>query len=341
MFPFVQSPDDLEQRRQLQKQRLHHRVQLQTQQIERVMDANRLPAQISGGVVGPQAIHFDLHAQLHDSWTWIRALTADFKQALGVPQISVTRENGRLHVTVARPTDAPVRLLDVLAMGMDMGMDMQEETAVIGLSYNSEPVLLPLHDHVLIAGIDGAGKTSLLRSIAMSLALSNRQSRLQQVIIAPIFTNNNATSDFKPLTLLPHMSTNIAFSLEEASQILIWLVEEMENRLQWGDTKPAIMLMIDQVVALMEAGGGPIVDAVTRLLQRGAEAEIHLVLTTSCPQSKLLDTHLKANLPVRIAGQVADSEQAVAASGINNSEAEYLLGHGDFLLVQDNKQVFF
>ncbi|MBE2221001.1 MAG: hypothetical protein IAF02_05645, partial [Anaerolineae bacterium] len=337
MFPFVQSPDSLEQRRQLQRQRLHHRVQLQTRQIERVMDERRLPAQVSGGVIDAHTIQFDLQAQLQGSWEWIRGLTADFRQALGVPQLSVTRENGRLQVSVARPVEAPVRLLDVLAMGVEVG----EETAVIGLSYEGEPVLLPLQEHILISGIENAGKTSLIRSIAMSLALSNRQSRLQQVIIAPVIPGNNTISDLKPLTLLPHMSAHIAFRLEEAVQILNWLVEEMENRLQWGERKPVVILMIDQVVELMEAGGQMVEEAVTKLLQRGVEAGIHLILTTARPQSPRLDTHLKANLPVRIIGQTEDSIQADAASGIKNSEAEYLRGHGDFLLIHDGRQLFF
>ena len=339
MFPIVQSPEALEQRRQLQKRRLNHRVHLQSRQIERVMDAHQLPAQVSGGTVSPQAIQFDLQTQLHGGWEWMRSLTDDLRQALGVPQISVSRENGRLHVSVARQTDVPVRLLDVMAMVKDEGVG--RETAVIGLSDEATPVLLPLREHTLISGVDGAGKTSLLRAISMSLALANRQSRLQQVIIAPVFEHNNAYSALRPLTALPHMSAYIAFRIDEAAQILTWLVDEMENRLRCGDTTPAIVLMIDHVVELMEVGGEPIVEAVTELLQRGHKAGIHLVLTTSWPESDLLDTHLKVNLTQRIVGQAADALQARAATGIENSEAELLLGRGDFLLLQDEGAVYF
>ena len=211
MFPIVQTPDKLEQRRQLQKKRLQYRVQLQSRQIERVMDAHQLPAQVSGGVVAPQVIQFDLQTQLHGGWEWIRSLTDDLSQALGVPQISISRENGRFQVAVARPMDVPVRLLDVMAMEMDVG----RETAVLGLSDEGVPVLLPLQAHTLISGIGGAGKTSLLRTISMSLALFNRQSQLQQVIIAPVFADNNAYADLQPLTVLPHMSAHIAFGRSE------------------------------------------------------------------------------------------------------------------------------
>lgn len=337
MFPIVQPPETIEQRRQLQKRRLNHRVQLQSRQIERVMDAYQLPAQVSGGTVSPQTIQFDLQTQLQGGWEWMRSLTDDLRQALGVPQISVSRENGRLQVSVARQTDVPVRLLDVMAMDGGIG----RETAVIGLSDQGNPVLLPLREHTLISGVEGAGKTSLLRAISISLALANRQSRLQQVVIAPVFEQNNAYSTLKPLTALPHMSAYIAFRIEEAAQILAWLVDEMENRLRCGDTTPAIVLMIDQVVELMEVGETPIVEAITKLLQRGHKAGIHLVLSTSWPESDLLDTHLKANLTQRIVGKAADALQARAATGMENIEAELLLGGGDFLLLQDEGAVYF
>jgi len=337
MFPIAHSSHNLEQRRQLQKKRLHHRVQLQSRQIERVLDAHQLPAQVSGGVVAPRVIQFNLQTQLNGGWEWIRTLADDLRQALGVPQISVSRENGRLQVAVARSVDVPVRLLDIVAMEMNS----DHGTAVLGLSDEGAPVLLPLQEHTLISGVNGAGKTSLLRTISMSLALSNRQSQLQQVIIAPAIARNEAYADFKPLTALPHMSAHIAFRLEEATELLTWLVADMENRLRWGETSPAVILMIDHVVELMDMGGELVVETVTKLLQRGSKAGIHLLLTTSWPDSEFLDTHLKANLSQRIVGRAENSLQALSASSIENSEAEYLLGGGDFLLVDDIKSVYF
>ncbi|MCZ7674060.1 MAG: hypothetical protein M5U34_46510 [Chloroflexi bacterium] len=81
-----------------------------------------------GGKVAAQTIQFDLQAQLSQGWDRIRELTTDLRQALGVPQISVTRENGRLQIAVARSEEAPVTLLDVLAMKEDIA----PETAVLG-----------------------------------------------------------------------------------------------------------------------------------------------------------------------------------------------------------------
>jgi DNA segregation ATPase FtsK/SpoIIIE, S-DNA-T family len=338
MFPFVQTNDSLEQRRQLQKQRLRHRVQIQSQQIENVMAAHHLPAHVSGGKVQPQSIQFDLQTHLSGGWDRVRELTTDLRRALGVPDISVTRENGRFQVAVARPQDVPVTLLDVMAMKRDF----PKETAVLGLSDQGKPVVLSLsrsdYSHALISGMTGAGKTALVRTICVSLALLNRQSRLQQIVLTALKEGEAVDLDLERLTYLPHLAANIIYDPEEVAQVLVWLVAELENRLANAETTPMLIVIIDNVTTFMARGGAAIIEPLTLLLQRGAKAGIHLILTTSEPDSPYLNSQLKANLPLRITGRVTDAVQAAAAMGMDGSDAEFLLGHGDFLL-RDKKQM--
>ncbi len=338
MFPFVQDQSNVEQRRQLQKQRLQYRVQLQSRQIERVMDAHHLPAQVSGGIVLPDVIQFDLHTQLNSGLEKLKELTADLRFALGVPNISIQKDNGRLQIAVSKPQDAPVRLLDVMVMAEEI----PEKTAVLGLTNEGQQLLLPINEnHILISGIKDAGKTSILRTIITSLALANRQSQLQQVVIAPIFDEDDGFSQLEPLTVLPHMSAQIAYGLDDSSQILNWLSQEMENRLEFDEDAPTILLIIDNVVELIDVGQEAIAEPLTSLLQRGGQAGIHLILTTNWPDSDLLGTHMKANLPVRIVGKTSDDTQAKSASGIDKCGADFLLGKGDFLLIQDDQPIYF
>jgi DNA segregation ATPase FtsK/SpoIIIE-like protein len=160
---------------------------------------------------------------------------------------------------------------------------------------------------------------------------------LQQIVIAP----KSAYSDLDPLSYLPHMAARICYELYEAAAILDWLAADMENRLLADEMRPMMLVFIDEIVTLMESGGAPIVEPLTRLLQRGAHAGIHLVLSTDRPESDLLDSHLKANVPVRISGRVEDAAAAAAATGIQNSEAEFLLGQGDFLIVYNGMMTYF
>jgi len=341
MFPFIQTNDSLQRRRQLQKQRLRHRVQIQSQQIEKVMAAHHLPVHVSGGKVQPQSIQFDLQTHLSGGWVRVRELTTDLRRALGVPDISVTRENGRLQVAVARPQDAPVTLLDVMAMKRDF----PKETAVLGLSDQAKPVLLSLsrsdYAHVLISGATGAGKTALIRTISVSLALLNRQSRLQQIILTALKKGEGVDLDLERLTHLPHLAATIIYDPEEVTQVLAWLAAEMENRVANAETTPMLIVVMDNVTTFMEESGAAITEPLALLLQRGAKAGIHFILTTSEPESPYLDSQIKANLPLRITGRVADAVQAAAAMGVDGSDAEFLLGRGDFLLLDKTQMTYF
>lgn len=341
MFPFMQTNESLERRRQLQKQRLRHRVQIQSRQIEQVMQAHHLPAYVSGGKVASHSIQFDLQAQLSQSWDRIRELTTDLRHALGVPQISVTRENGRLQVAVGRSDDVPVALLDVLAMSEEI----PPETAVLGLSDDGLPVTCSLrradYPHILISGAEEAGKTSLLRTISVSLALWNRPSHLQQIIMTHLADGAEREPTLDPLVHLPHLAADaIIYDMADTALVLNWLVDEMETRSVNGEITPTLIVMVDNVTQLMADGGADITEPLTLLLQRGGKAGIHLILTTAEPHSSLLDSHMKAFLPIRIAGRVENAAQATASAGIENSGADYLLGRGDFLLV-DNKQTIY
>ena len=118
---------------------------------------------------------------------------------------------------------------------------------------------------------------------------------------------------------------------KDSIQALQFLVDEMQYRQEGSVSEPIIVLFIDHVVSLMESDGGAIQSAIRRLVQHGAGVGIHLVLSTRQPESAVLDELLKAHLPTRIVGQVASAEKARAASDINGSGAEGLLGEGDFL----------
>jgi DNA segregation ATPase FtsK/SpoIIIE-like protein len=79
----------------------------------------------------------------------------------------------------------------------------------------------------------------------------------------------------------------------------------------------------------------------TELLQHGASVGIHLILGTQEPETTVFDTLMRANLPVRLVGQVHNEQQAHAAAGILNTQAEYLLGKGDFLAIVGGETTHF
>jgi DNA segregation ATPase FtsK/SpoIIIE-like protein len=72
---------------------------------------------------------------------------------------------------------------------------------------------------------------------------------------------------------------------------------------------------------------------VTRLVQRGRKAGIHVIGVTQKPAAAILTTIMRANFPLRLVGRVTDASEAHVASGRAGTNAHLLAGRGDFLAV--------
>jgi S-DNA-T family DNA segregation ATPase FtsK/SpoIIIE len=83
----------------------------------------------------------------------------------------------------------------------------------------------------------------------------------------------------------------------------------------------------------MLVGGRDVERVLTRLLQRGREAGVHLICCTQKPTTAVIGSLVKSNFPVRLVGSVTSPEDAKVAAGIAATGAEKLLGRGDFLVV--------
>jgi S-DNA-T family DNA segregation ATPase FtsK/SpoIIIE len=65
------------------------------------------------------------------------------------------------------------------------------------------------------------------------------------------------------------------------------------------------------------------------------------VAATQRPAAALVGGMVKANFPVRLVGSVTSPEDAKVAAGIAGTEAERLLGRGDFLVVAKGQVIRF
>lgn len=335
----------------LNEQRLQYQLEVQSHQIERVFDQHQLSARIAGGVVQPQTISFDLQAQLSAGLERLRSLKGDLMTALGVTDVSLVREEGKLQLRIGRPYEPPVALLPLLSAYPDL----PPATIPIGLAEDGRPVLVRFAAdsaaNVLIAGRPLAGKTTLLRTMAAALALCNRQSELQLVILDPrketmghagseeeaLLGQSKRNGLLQPLNYLPHLVTDMVSGLAESASVLQFLADELTYRQEQNLSLPRIIVLVDHVVTLLERGGSPVCDLVLRLLERGSDAGIHLVLATRRPGAAELDAALKAHLSLRLVGQVESTSEAYQASGIRGSQADGLSGLGDFLAFPGNE----
>jgi len=307
----------------------------QADRIEQILSAHRVPGRVLGGVVTPRWIRFEIVPALGARVNNIARLSEELALWLGSRGVRVHRDGGRIHIEVPREEAEMVQLLPLMAR---LG-EIPRQTAVLGLDEAGIPLLLRLPSpdvcHVLVAGTTGSGKTVLVRSMVLSLALNNRLGELQIVIIDPKGRGYNA------LEGLPHLLRPIIREVDEAIQVLEELVHHMVQRDREGVQEPRLVIVIDEMADLVAAGGTAFVQMVTRLSQRGREAGIHVIGCTQKPTVEAIGSLVKSNFPVRLVGSVASPEDARVATGLRGSGAEKLLGRGDFLLVVKSEVVRF
>jgi len=310
-------------------------LNFQADRIERVLASHRVPVRVHGGAISPRWIRFLLTPAFGAKISTVRNLSEELALALGAQDIRVAREGESLALEMPRPDAEPVRLFPLLKSISTLPL----LSTCLGLAEDGRPLLmrLPAADvaHVLVAGMTGSGKTELMRTMIVSLALTNRQSKLQIALIDP------KSRGFMPLAGLPHLIDQVASDAASTLALLEKLIVEMERRDQENISSPHIVIAVDELLDVLAAGGKQVEMALTRIAQRGREAGLHLIAGAQKPSSAALGPMLKANFPVRLVGRVGSTDDARVAAGVSGTGAEKLLGHGDFLAVASGQVVRF
>ena len=315
----------------MKKFNLNHQADV----IESVLAAHRIQGKVWGGTVTPRFIRFDLTTALGTRVNKVLALREEVAMRLGVPDVRVYRKGDAIRVEVPRSDVAVVRFT---ALRRRLKR-IPPLSAILGVDEDGAPLLLhvtsPDVAHILVAGSTGSGKTALLKTMILSLALYNPQSKLQLALIDP------KARGFTPLSGLPHLIRPIVTDPDRAVAFLEGLVVEMERRDRLKISRPAIIIVIDELADLRMVAGKKVENALTRLTQRGREAGMHVILATQRPAAAIVGGLVKANLPVRLVGAVSTPEDAKVATGVAGSGANRLRGRGDFLLVARQAMVRF
>jgi S-DNA-T family DNA segregation ATPase FtsK/SpoIIIE len=322
---------------------MSQKYELQAARIEAVLSAHKVPARVWQATVTPRFVRFDVTTALGTRLNKVSGLAEELAFSLGAQAARVYREGGVLHVEVAREAPRAVGLAGLCGKLSAV----PPNCAVLGVDEGGAPLLLRLDSpdvaHVLLAGTTGSGKTALLRTLLLSLAMHNHPGRLQLVLIDP---KGRGLAD---LTDLPHVwrpregpvAGGVVAGVAEAARLLDLLVAEMVRRDAVGCSLPRLVVAIDELADLLQSGGKGVGEALTRLTQRGREAGLHVVAATQRPAAALVGGLVKANFPVRLVGSVVSPEDAKVAAGVGGTGAERLLGRGDFLLVAKGQVIRF
>ncbi len=230
----------------------------------------------------------------------------------------------------------------------------------VGKAINGESFIVDLvkMPHLLIAGATGAGKSVGINTIICSLLYAVDPGKVKFVLIDPKKLELSPYRELKEQYLLyrPDLDEDVITKPNNAVSMLNTMVLEMERRQErmhqlgvrdireynrkilnnpraYKKTEhqlmPYIVIIIDELADLMMVSAKEIEMPIARLAQMARAGGIHMIVATQRPSVDVITGLIKANLPARLAYQVAtkiDSRTILDANG-----ADQLLGNGDLL----------
>lgn len=221
--------------------------------------------------------------------------------------------------------------------------------------------------HVLIAGATGSGKSVTIHTLINSLLYRCGPQQLRFIMIDP------KRVELTMYNQIPHLLTPVITDPKKAIMALRWAGKEMERRynvleeakvrdvesyhqnilapaledlrknggvLEEGEKVPEpmpyIVIIIDELADIMQSFPRELEASIVRLAQMSRAVGIHLMLSTQRPSVNVITGLIKANVPARVALQVAS--QIDSRTILDQGGAEKLLGAGDMLYLGGDMQ---
>jgi DNA segregation ATPase FtsK/SpoIIIE, S-DNA-T family len=334
--------------------------------IERKLADFGVSAKVLAACPGPVITRYEIEPAVGVKGAQIVNLIKDIARALSVVSIRVVETipgKSCMGLELPNPRRQVVKLVEILA-STTYNDTPGVLTLALGKDIAGKPVVVDLArmPHLLVAGTTGSGKSVAVNAMILSLLYKAEPKQVRLILIDPKMLELSMYEG------IPHLLAPVVTNMKLAPNALSWCVGEMERRYKLMsmlgvrnlagynakivegrktgkkelnplsltpnapeplEEMPLIVVVVDELADLMMVTGKKIEELIARIAQKARAAGIHLILATQRPSVDVITGLIKANIPSRIAFQVAskiDSRTILDQMG-----AEALLGQGDML----------